>query len=561
MVNRLISVDDDLNLPPEVQEALIGPVRTEFETLTVEATSAASSAASSAANASIDADDADAARIAAEIAASQAQAPTDEMVSNLVNTVGSDTRLVLDGKYAALDSSPYVDVRYESLTAAIAATPVGRTLLVTQAYVVASPIVINKAITVTFLSGGSITTTVSSSNALNITSSDVTVNGARLIGTGDSVAGTAKALHVQGAFDNRLTNVHLIGLNISGFSKDGVWLDYLSDFSVINPKISNCGYSGIITISCTRGLIKGGRIRDISKPTGFVNAYGVALTRDSTKSMADSPRSEDITVEGVTVENVPWEGIDTHAGQNLKIIGNTVLGCTVGIAMVGCPDPAGVETWAPINIVCTGNYVDGRTSAGDKSNGIMMVGAGVTIGSPVESATGIISDNVIVDHGSASNTQAVWGGILLYMTKGVVVSNNNIIRPGVVGICLYHTNDGVVLANNTIEDTWTSTAAATAAVFLRSTNNLVSILGTQIVRGNKTATIVNARGLWVNSPTSNSVLTDASNRWAAATLATSGATANLQMSFFGGAPQAKPVSVPVTVAGLHAALTGLNIIS
>lgn len=506
---------------------------------------------------------AEAAKIAAQNAAADAVAVStgdlDPAAAVLVEGSGSALQTALDARFASSGGAPILDSAFTSLQAAVTATPPGRTLLVTKAYSLATTIVVNKPMTMQFVELGSITTT-APVNALEVSSSNVTIDSAILYGTGSATGGTAKGIHVKGSSGGRLSRIHITSPRISGFNKDGIWLDYVDDFSITASQISACGYSGIVAISCARGLIDGGRIKDITKPSGFINAYGVALTRDSTKTMAESPRSEDITVSNLTVENVPWEGIDTHAGRNLRFIGNTVLGCTVGIAMVACPDPAGVETWAPINMVCANNYVDARTSGGDKSNGIMLVGAGTTVGSPAESATGIVSNNIIVDHGGAGTSQAVWGGMLMYMTRGVVVSGNTVIRPGVAGICLYHTNVDAVLSNNVIEDTWTSTAATTAAVFLRSSNNTLTALGTQITRGSKTATVVNGRGLWINSTTANSVIADGSNRWSGATLPISG-TGNVVFGAFGATPVTKPAGVPQTVAGLHAALVALGFIS
>lgn len=558
MANRLVSVNEENELPLDVQAALVGSVQTHFETLTAEAETAASTATTAAATAADDAAAAEIARIAAENAASSAEAPTDSMVASLVGNDTSSTRVSITG----LVQSRYEvfrDLDFASLPDALAAVPAGSVLEVHGVHALSATLVINKALTLRFVGAGALSTP-TAITAVQVTSSNVTIRDAKITGTGNLVSGQAKGILVSGTVGAYLTNVHIINPSISLFNKDAIWLEYVSQFSVQTPNISDCAYSGIITISCINGRIEGGRIRNINMPTPFVNAYGVAMTRDSTKSMTDSPRSSNIVVTGVTIENVPWEGIDTHAGSNLTITNNTVLGCMNGIALVGCPNEVGVDTWAPIGMICTNNYIDGRVSNGSKANGIKLVGAGAVVGSPVETATGIISNNIVIDHGSSTNNQGLWGAINLYITQGVVVANNTITRPGGSGIILYHSNTGTVMSNNVFEDVWSTDAVAPAAIFLRSSHNTGSISGTVIIRGSKTATIVNARGLWANTVTNSSMALDSSNRFSGATLPVTPATFP-QQSFFGTAPSGRPTGVAVTAAGIHAALVSLGLIT
>lgn len=100
MAKRLISVDDDNNLPPEVQSQLVGQVEDHFSALTSAAEAAAGVASVSAAAASTDAAAAETSREAAEAAAATATAPTDEMFDALVGDTASLTRISLDDLYA-----------------------------------------------------------------------------------------------------------------------------------------------------------------------------------------------------------------------------------------------------------------------------------------------------------------------------------------------------------------------------------------------------------------------------------------------------------------------------
>lgn len=84
MANRFLSVNEDNQLPPEVQAAIVAPVQTHFQALANTASAASASASASASAASIDATAADVARIAAEAAASAAVTPTEEIVEEVV---------------------------------------------------------------------------------------------------------------------------------------------------------------------------------------------------------------------------------------------------------------------------------------------------------------------------------------------------------------------------------------------------------------------------------------------------------------------------------------------
>lgn len=554
MVNRLVSVDEGNNLPPEVQTALVGSVETYFETLTTRAESAADDAANDSASAASSKSLAETARDEAEAAAASATAPTDTMVSSLLADSGSATREAV-GTLVESGYKVFVDTDFPSLAAAVSATTSGSTLRVFGTYSLAATLVIDKPMTVEFVTGSSLTTA-TAIDAVQILSSNVTLKNPRIIGTGNATAGLTKAIFVKGLVGAYLSNIHILDAHISSFNKDGIWMEYVTQFSVQNMNIHDMAYSGVITISCTDGRIEGGRIKNITKPAGFPQCYGIALTRDSNLSMSDSPRTENVVVTGVTVENVNWEGIDTHAGKNLTITNNTVLGCHIGIAMVPCPDPTGNDAWAAIGMICTNNYIDSRVSNGSKSNGIIFVGAGV-LGAVVEYANGIVSNNIVVDHGTDSSNQGLWGGILLSMTRGVIISNNLFVRPTGAGIQLYHSNREMVLSANVIEDVWSEAGGTSVAFYVRSTTNNASITGTQISRGSKSATYVNTVGLRADLAGSVMLISDGSNRWSKATTAVVAPVSAVRFSFFG-APDIQQPTIRAAATDAATALALAN---
>lgn len=102
MVNRLVSVDEDNNLPVEVHNHLVSGLETEFSDLADQAASSAQISVDSASTASTAASNAEVFSAAAQQAATEASAPTDEMVALVFNTPGSAARAAADTRYAAL---------------------------------------------------------------------------------------------------------------------------------------------------------------------------------------------------------------------------------------------------------------------------------------------------------------------------------------------------------------------------------------------------------------------------------------------------------------------------
>lgn len=93
MPNRLVAVDDNFNLPPEVQAQLTGNFESEFQTLHDEAVSAAASAETNAQAASDSAISADESAVIAAQAAADATAPTDVAVDEGIDRAISDGKI------------------------------------------------------------------------------------------------------------------------------------------------------------------------------------------------------------------------------------------------------------------------------------------------------------------------------------------------------------------------------------------------------------------------------------------------------------------------------------
>lgn len=426
----------------------------------------------------------------------------------------------------------YLDSDHASLEDALAATPMGGTLEVRGSWSRTTPWIIDKPSRVRFARGGSITTT-AAVTAIRITSSFVALEKPTIVGAA-ATAATGHGIHAQGTESARLHHITITDPDISLIGHTAVRAEHIDWLTVQGGDIRDIAYAGILGMSCADGLVEKVSIRNVTQ-TGYVNSYGIAVDRDESKSLADAPRTTRFTISDCLIDGVPnWEGIDTHGGTSITITRNRVYNTNVGIALV--PGRlSGTAAHSPRDVIVRDNTIDSRVTDGSRSNGIQCIGAmtGGAGSTPAEWATAIIEGNTIKRHGKqATLGSEEAGGMYLRATKGAQVRGNRMIESGCSGILLGHTNTDVSLSDNTIEDSWTNSAAYAAAVILQSTHNTATISGTKYMRGSKSATNVNSRGLQSVTDPTNVVTDGGGNDWANATvLAVAGGTSTSKATF------------------------------
>jgi hypothetical protein len=402
---------------------------------------------------------------------------------------------------------------------------------------------------------------------INITASDVAVEGLRLQGAqyatyvGNGGTGIwAFAPNWAGALE-RLT---FKDLKIDTQPFVGIYTKWGKEHHYRNVNCENLVYGGIIGLSIQGAGVHSCRVKNVTKGSA-TQPYGISFTRWSLDSLAVSPKSRDIAVIDCTVEDVGWEAIETHGADGMRIIGNRVRRCLFGIAGVPCPDPGGVDIYSPNNMQIIGNVIDSEVTDGTKNSGITVVGADQT-GAGEQYAYGcIIANNVINRMGSGAasglgvDTNVIGGGIRIYWTRGALIANNVIIEPSHFGIVLYQNNLDTVLQGNTIIDPWSNTAVTAAAIAIRGANNTWTVQGNRLIRANKTATTVAAYGQYMSTTTGCTWSQGGGNQFAAATTPYNGTTV-AQQSLFTNAPVVRPVVTGSrgANAALASLLTGLD---
>lgn len=445
-----------------------------------------------------------------------ASAATDSAMAAAIGNPASATRLALGLLFT-------IDTNYATLEDALTATATGGTLEIRGTWSRSTTFTVNKACTIRFANNASITTTSSSIKAISVTANDVYLDGPRVFGTGSASSSTGIGIYAAGTLASPLTGLRIRAPKCQDFTQYGINLEFCKGFSIERPRIDNIAYGGIMMASCWEGEIAGGSVKNLTMPSPLVNAYGVAASYNEASGIVTNPQSRDITIRDMLIDGVStWEGIDTHAGINIKVLNNTVKNCRTGIAIVPGKNAGASPVLAPKNITVSGNVIDSGYTNGTNTVGITFVGCSTTIGffNNTDYATGKISGNTIIECGNDAATTGC--AMNLQDTLGVVVSGNTFVNPVVSAIRLDYNNKDAVVQGNTATDVWTNTAAY-AAMIQTNQWNTAKISGNAVTRGTKSATTINSVGLRVNSALAT-VIVEQGNDFLGATAAYSLAT-------------------------------------
>ena len=411
-----------------------------------------------------------------------------------------------------------VDTGYPTLEAALVDVPTGGLLQVTRAYTRATTFTINKSCTVQFV-GGSITTTLDSIAAITVAADDVTLDSPKLIGTTSATSSTGAGIYAAGgAASTPLQNLRILRPDISNFTQNAISLLFCKNFLIRESKITNIAYAGIMMSSCSDGQILGGSVTNLTMPSPLVNAYGIAASYNELAGITTNPQSRDILIDGVTVDGVPfWEGIDTHAGINIRVVNCTVRNCRYGIAFVPGRNGSSTYVLAPKNALIANNTIDSGYTNGTLSIGVELIGcsSGVGFFNNYDFATGRITGNTIIECGNDAATSGT--AMNLQDTQGAVVANNNFVNPVVSAIRLDYNNKDAVIQGNQATDAWTNTAAYALMIQTFSPWNTAKISGNTLTRGSKSATTINSYGIRINSQTATQIVEQGNDFTAAAT--------------------------------------------
>lgn len=401
--------------------------------------------------------------------------------------------VVTGGVAVAVGAATSSDKAYMSLQSAINAAKPGDTVEISRGWLIGAPVTVNKALTIRCVRGGSVATT-KDVHAFSVTASNVQFDQVAIKGVEGKTGGTQAAIRAVGTVNVPIKGLKIQRCTIAGFAKYGVEAHHVHGPVIESNTIEKVTYGGIMVLSGKGGRITRNTIRNITQRT-FKNSYGIALSRMHTMSIAEAPQTTGVLVDGNTIDGVPeWEGIDTHAGRDIRILNNTVRNCKIGIAVVPGSNTKGIA-YAAANIRVIGNTIDSKIKDGSRRQGIQIVGARNGAGKVIAYATAEVSRNTVTGHGTQSTS--IQSGIHIEATSATIVRDNRLIECSPHGVHAYNNNYRLVIKGNTFTDTWSNALDFSAAVYVSSANQTVEVSGNTTRRSAKKAKKVNDHGLFV----------------------------------------------------------------
>lgn len=290
-----------------------------------------------------------------------------------VLTTFNNGRLIVMGRVggSGATSAPGSDLvtvltDFASLQDAVDGTPSGGTLWIPEGTHTTNGATVSKSMTIT---GPGMLDLVSTTNwALFITSSNVTIRGLRIDGTGRTdglSAPNAGLIKAQGTSSGILDNIVIEDCYLTNSKFTAIELEWVRYGRVANNAIKTHTYGGIMLFSVRACAVVGNVIEEIY---GYSNGYGIAVSDYVNATWA---RSEDVSIVGNTIIDVrDWEGIDTHGGIRISIVGNVLRKCKDGIALIaGNSD----RVTGPEDVTVVGNVID-RSIATSGGSGIRVTG-------------------------------------------------------------------------------------------------------------------------------------------------------------------------------------------
>jgi hypothetical protein len=431
--------------------------------------------------------------------------------------IAAASAVVAGGVALTVGAATLSDKKQISLQSAIDAAKPGDIVEISQGWLIGAPVNIKKALSIRCVRGGSVRTT-KDVHAFDVTAANVHFDRVNIRGIGSEIgkpAGAQAAIRAVGSARAPIRGLKIERCTITGFAKNGVEAYHVHSPVIESNTIEDVAYGGIMIFSGRDGRIAHNTIRNVVQST-FENAYGIALSRQHNKSLTDAPHTTGTLVLGNIIDGVPgWEGIDTHAGKDIRILNNTVVNCMVGIAVVPGWTPGGLMKYASTKIRVIGNTVDSKVKDGSRRPGILVVGARSGADKVVEYASAVVAENTVIGHGlQDSNIQ---GGIHLAVTQSTEVRNNKLIECSPSGIHAYIHNHHLEIKDNVFTDTWSNDLRFTACVYVSNHNQSVTVAGNSATRAGKKAKRVNDRGLFIGTSAKrpSAVVTTSRNNFAA----------------------------------------------
>lgn len=463
----------------------------------------------------------------------------DALIGVKSDLTGGKDRTQHEKNADALYSSDFTGASATAIlqSAITAAVTAGKNLIINSgAYSIIDNLNVTGPVVIEGEPGAVITQTVDGKNVFAVTGNRVTILGLKLIGTGSPTTkvDNCTAIQADGTSGAQIYGLRIFNNEITNWKDSGIRTDFVYDADIAHNNIHGITYAGISCASLVSSRIHHNFVDDIKCDLGSSgNGYGITVTQND---LLIANRSTRVSIDHNNVSNVvTWEGIDTHGGLDIIIDANTVNGCLYGVVATTVVN--GASTISPHRVNITKNVIDSGATDGSKASGIQFFGYdGV---SPYVSGTGMISGNIIQDHGKTTDDDSDGAAIAVGSTKGLVIKGNAIRGGGPYGVMLRSANVAFSVEGNAILDLWSNTYNV-VGINLKLTGNTSGYIGDNHI-SQLTATgtyiLTTAGAIGVNVPASNSTVLgfNAGN----ANIPVSDPSLNTTLSFYTAAPTAQ----------------------
>jgi Right handed beta helix region len=287
-----------------------------------------------------------------------------------------------------------------------------------SAVTISSPIVI-------YGYGAKISTGASHITALRVTSSDVTILGAEIEGAGNGSYNTnGRLIDIQGTeggagvAPTRISRITIRDCNLYSAGRSAVRAQYAENLSILDNRIRDVAYAGVEILSCNDFDVRGNDIVDVTPGTSG-NMYGVYVSQTNDADTVRYPVCNQGSVTHNHIENVEWEGIDCHGGNELDFSHNRLINCgdtNAAIAIIHADDATSTPIVPAKNVRVGFNVITGAQQYGIATS---------TGSSTVIHQNLTIVGNVLENCGLVS-TSNDYGGIRIGSARNWVVADNSL---------------------------------------------------------------------------------------------------------------------------------------
>jgi hypothetical protein len=304
---------------------------------------------------------------------------------------------------------------------------------------------VDRTVTVKSITGPATITATGAFTILEVSAQSVRHEALAVVGSGSSpYSGSAHGVHVTG------DDYRAVDCSITAIPGSGLWADDCDDLLLERVRITDFHYAGVMMLGVVGARIVWCDIRDaVGSGT---DSYGVAASMDAN---AGGRRSEHMYIAHNRISGIPWEGLDTHGGRDIRFHANDLSDVGLGVAAVGART-GDVYTHAPQDVQITGNRITQQNTSRYVSDGIRLVGC-ATGGAVTEYATGRISGNIVRGFGAPDRANS--GAVTTYNSWLVRISDNEMDTPAGQGILLQANTQYANVTGNVVVDPWSSTAA------------------------------------------------------------------------------------------------------